>query len=60
MATEKKKTKYPVGGIGLLSGEEEKLLKELESFDISLKYLQRFLIRKFLRGEIDLGIPRVK
>jgi hypothetical protein len=58
MPTKEKKNKdrkYPMGGLGLKDKEEEMLEGILNDRQISLKYLQRYLIRKLLRGEIKLG-----
>lgn len=54
---EKKNTerKYPMGGLGLKDKEEEMLSDILRDKQISLKFLQRYLIRKVLRGEIKVG-----
>jgi hypothetical protein len=51
-----KSRKYPLGGLGLRKKEEEQLEGVLKKYDVSMKYLQRVLVRKLLRGEIDLGL----
>jgi hypothetical protein len=58
MVTKEKKDKerkYPMGGLGLKDKEEEALSQILQDKQISLKFLQRYLIRKVLRGEIKVG-----